>query len=77
MALCDTTVITAKDLPPDLIELSVDTFEDTDFKSLEEMEKDYIQKVLIQTGNHKVRASDILKIPRVTLWRKIKRFGLE
>jgi len=41
------------------------------------MEKDYIQKVLTQTGRHKGRASAILKIPRTTLWRKMKRFNLD
>jgi DNA-binding NtrC family response regulator len=77
VALSDKSVIGCTDLPGDLLELSITSLEDTRWKSLEEMEKQYIQKVLIQTGCHKGRASDILKIPRTTLWRKMKRFNLD
>jgi len=76
VALSDTPVIRYRDLPDDLRELSITSFVDTEWKSLEEMEKIYIQKVLAQTGCHRGRASEILQIPRTTLWRKMKRFNL-
>jgi DNA-binding NtrC family response regulator len=77
VALSDKPVIRYRDLPDDLRELSFTSLEDTEWKSLEEMEKIYIQKVLTQTGCNKGQASSILKIPRTTLWRKMKRFNLD
>jgi len=76
VALSDKSVLGYMDLPGDLLELSITRLEDTEWKSLEEMEKEYIKKVLVQTDCHKGQASDILKIPRTTLWRKMKRFNL-
>lgn len=77
VALSDKPVLGCMDLPGDLLELSITHLEDTEWKSLEEMEKKYIKKVLAQTGYRKGRASNILKIPRTTLWRKMKRFNLD
>ena len=77
VALSDRSVITKKDLPADLLELSfARTDNDDDLRSLEEIEKEYIQNVLVKTDYHKGRASEILKIPRTTLWRKMKQFDL-
>jgi DNA-binding NtrC family response regulator len=77
VALSDRAVITKKDLPADLLELSfARTDNDDDLRSLEEIEKEYIQNVLVKTDYHKGRASEILKIPRTTLWRKMKQFDL-
>ena len=45
--------------------------------TLEEREREYIIKVLKQTGGNKTRSAEILGIDRVSLWRKIKKFGLE
>ena len=45
--------------------------------SLEDMERAYISKVLKVTGYNKKKASDILKLPRTTLWRRMKQFGLD
>ncbi|WP_457551761.1 sigma-54-dependent transcriptional regulator [Desulfobacula sp.] len=77
VALSDKPVIRVLDLPDDLQELSFTSFEDTEWKSLEDMEKEYLQKVLHQTNCNKGRTCDILKIPRTTLWRKMKRFNLD
>jgi len=76
VALSDKPIIRIQDLPNDLQELSFASFEDTEWQSLEEMEKEYLQKVLTQTNHQKRRACDILKIPRTTLWRKMKQFNL-
>lgn len=45
--------------------------------SLEEHEKSYILEVLDEVEGNKSRAAKILKIDRVSLWRKIKRYGLD
>ena len=45
--------------------------------SLEEHEKNYILDVLDETEGNKSQAAKILNIDRVSLWRKIKRYGLD
>jgi transcriptional regulator with PAS, ATPase and Fis domain len=45
--------------------------------SLEEHEKNYILDVLDETEGNKSQAAKILDIDRVSLWRKIKRYGLD
>ncbi len=44
--------------------------------SLEAVERQHIKKVLQKTAYNKKLASHILKIPRTTLWRKMKKYGL-
>lgn len=44
--------------------------------SLAEMEKRYILEVLDEVEGNKSRAAKLLDIDRVSLWRKIKRYGL-
>jgi DNA-binding NtrC family response regulator len=48
-----------------------------DWPSLEEHEKQYILEVLDEVEGNKSAAVKILGIDRVSLWRKIKRYGLE
>src|SRR5512138_494728 len=45
--------------------------------SLEDQEKDYIRWVLEQVDGNRSRAAAVLGIDRVSLWRKLKRYGLE
>lgn len=45
--------------------------------TLEENEKDYIIRVLDEVEGKRAKAAEILGIDRVSLWRKIKRYGLE
>ena len=45
--------------------------------TLEEHEKNYIQEVLQDVEGNKSQAAKVLGIDRVSLWRKIKRLGLE
>jgi len=47
------------------------------FATLAELEREHIDKVLEHTQGNKSQAARILGIDRVSLWRKIKRFGLE
>jgi DNA-binding NtrC family response regulator len=48
-----------------------------DFLTLEDNEKEYISWILQQTDGNKTKAAEILGIDRVSLWRKVKRYGLE
>ncbi|HDL20518.1 MAG TPA: sigma-54-dependent Fis family transcriptional regulator, partial [Nitrospirae bacterium] len=45
--------------------------------SLEDQEKLYILWVLNEVGMNKSEAARILGIDRVSLWRKLKRYGIE
>jgi two-component system, NtrC family, response regulator AtoC len=76
VALCDDHIIHPKDLPPDLQRLDIDSVEEDQPLSLEEKEKEHIQQVLRQTNFQRARTAEILKIPRTTLWRKMKRYKL-
>jgi len=48
---------------------------DRGFKTLAEMEKEYIQSVIAQVGGNKSRAAELLGIDRKTLREKLKKFG--
>lgn len=78
VALSDKSVIGLSELPGDLLDLTFTSLEnEDDLKSLEEIERDHIRRVLKQTDFHKGRTAEILKIPRTTLWRKMKGFNLD
>ena len=77
VALCDGKELTPRDLPSDLQQLSMSHLQPASLPTLEELEKRHIREVLIKTGRKKQLAADILGIPRTTLWRKMKRYGLE
>jgi DNA-binding NtrC family response regulator len=77
VALSDDPEISARDLPSDLRELSMQSIESAPRMTLEEMERRYIRDVLIKTNHRKSLAAEILGLPRTTLWRKMKQHGLE
>jgi two-component system response regulator HydG len=79
VALSNENSIDMIHLPEDLRELSIKTFRKQDGKipSLEEQEIAYIKWVLQEVGGNKTLAAQILGIDRVSLWRKMKKFGLE
>jgi DNA-binding NtrC family response regulator len=71
--------IVTEDLPPYVLTKSAvpsDESEDGD-PTLEELEKDYIKKVLKKVKGHKIQAANILGIDRRTLYRKEKKYGLK
>lgn len=49
---------------------------DVNLKSLSEIEREHIKRVLIFTNNNKKRSAEILEIDRSTLYRLIKKYGL-
>jgi DNA-binding NtrC family response regulator len=79
VALANGSTIEIAHLPEDLRELSIRTFRKKEGRmpSLEEQEMAYINWVLNEVGGNKTLASQILGIDRVSLWRKLKKYGLE
>ncbi|OIQ52379.1 Transcriptional regulatory protein ZraR [Pseudodesulfovibrio hydrargyri] len=77
VALADGAVIGLRELPPDLLNLTFSNLGTPGLLPLEEVEKRHILHVLEATGNNKGLASSILGIPRTTLWRRLKKFGLD
>jgi transcriptional regulator with PAS, ATPase and Fis domain len=79
VALSTGTSIETAHLPEDLRELSIKTFRRQEGKipSLEDQEMSYINWVLSEVGGNKTLAAQMLGIDRVSLWRKLKKFGLD
>ena len=78
VALCREEVIQARDLPPDLAEVELYSYQRPagDLLNLMELERDYIRHILELTGGVRTRAAEILGIDRASLWRKMKKYGL-
>ncbi|MGB9617120.1 MAG: sigma-54 interaction domain-containing protein, partial [Desulfomonilaceae bacterium] len=74
VALAEGNVLTVKELPPDLRQYSVQTYRD--WATLKEWEQRYLRKVLESTGYNTAQAAKILDLPRTTLWRKMRKYGL-
>jgi DNA-binding NtrC family response regulator len=79
VALANGKTIEVANLPEDLKELSIRTFRKKEGKipSLEQQELAYIQWVLKEVGDNRTLAAQILGIDRVSLWRKLKKHGIE
>ena len=77
---CDGEVVEPHHLAADLGESKASPLADPEHRlawpSLEEHEQLYIQEVLDEVEGNKSAAAKILGIDRVSLWRKIKRYGL-
>ena len=78
VALCDESEIQVDHLPEYISTFSIETYRrpDSEAPTLEEMEKNYIEWVLKKCEGNKTRAAKIMGIDRVSLWRKMKRFGM-
>jgi two-component system response regulator AtoC len=74
VALAEGETLTVADLPPDLQDYAQAPNES--WPTLEEQEKEYILKVLKFTQHHLGESARILSMPRTTLWRKMKKYGL-
>lgn len=79
VALTNSNRIDVGHLPEDLKQLSIKTFRKKEGRipSLEEQEEAYIKWVLKEVGGNKTLAAQILGIDRVSLWRKLKKYGME
>ena len=79
VALAQGGQLEVKELPSTLIEHSVHVVREEAGRlpTLVERETDYIRHVLDRSGQNRTRAAKILGIDRVSLWRKLKKYGLE
>jgi DNA-binding NtrC family response regulator len=79
VALANGSSIEISHLPEDLKVISIKTFRKKEGKipSLEDQELAYIKWVLKEVSYNKTLASQILGIDRVSLWRKLRKYGLE
>ncbi len=79
VALASGTTLGLAQIPDDLRSLDIQTFRKSagKYASMEEVEKSYIEWILKETDFNKTKAAKALGIDRVSLWRKIKKLGLE
>lgn len=79
VALASDKIIQLKDLPPDLLEIDVFSFEQSGDKvmTLREMQQNYIQWILQRVGHNRAKAAKLLGIDRSSLWRHLKRAEFE
>jgi len=75
VALAEGDDIQVKDLPPFFADREASS--NSPLKRLEELEKEHIAKVLQAVQGRRDQAAAILGITRSTLWRKMKKFGLD
>ena len=79
VALANGPEITVDNLPDYISNLTIETYrrQDSEVPTLEEQEKNYIKWVLDKFEGNKTKAAKIMGIDRVSLWRKMKRYGME
>lgn len=79
VALTNSNTIEIAHLPEDMRYMSIKTFRKKEGKipTLEEQEEAYIKWVLKEVGGNKTLSAQILGIDRVSLWRKLKKYGME
>ena len=74
--LSESPVISPEDLPSHVFVRSRRSPVEADPKSLEDLEREHIMRVLADTGGNQSRAAEILGINRKTLYKKIHKHGL-
>ena len=79
VALANSSTLRLAQIPDDLRSLDIQTFRKSagKYASMEDVEKSYIEWILKETAYNKTAAAKALDIDRVSLWRKIKKLGLE
>ena len=79
VAMAEGDTLQANDLPTHINQLTIETYRQTsgEIPTLEEMEKRYILWVLEKYDGNKTQAAAAMGINRVSLWRKIKSYGIE
>jgi DNA-binding NtrC family response regulator len=79
VVLCNEAEILTKHLPQELGQYTLKVYRQSSrqFPTLEENEVEYVSWILKQVDGNKTRAAEILGIDRVSLWRKLKRWGFD
>jgi two-component system response regulator HydG len=65
-------LITPESLPQTIKMFQIETLEPDRIKTIEELNKDYAEKVLDLLGDNKSKAAEVLGISRTSLWRILK-----
>jgi DNA-binding NtrC family response regulator len=73
--LANSATVRVRDLPPEVTQKSRSRPGD-DTLDLHEQERASIERALERFGGNRRRAAEALKISTVTLWRKMKQYGL-
>jgi DNA-binding NtrC family response regulator len=73
--LANAPSIRARDLPPEIAQQTRPPSAD-DTLDLQEQERRMIERALVKFGGNRRLAAEALKISTVTLWRKMKRYGI-
>ncbi|MES9899385.1 MAG: sigma-54 dependent transcriptional regulator [Sedimenticola sp.] len=79
VTLARETQLSIENLPPALVERAVHVVREKSGRlpTLVEREEEYIRYVLERSGQNRTHAAKILGIDRVSLWRKLKKYGME
>lgn len=79
VALARDNQLTVAELPPALAEKTLPTLPDTQdtLPTLADREEEYIRYVLEHNDGNRSKAAHVLGIDRVSLWRKLKKYGLD
>jgi len=79
VALASSGSLDVEQLPDDIKRLRIRAYRSKrePMPTLEQQEVEYIRWVLEQSGGNRTRAAEILGIDRVSLWRKMKKHGME
>jgi DNA-binding NtrC family response regulator len=75
IALCQHEVVILEDLPTPVLQEADENLVEKGLRekyTLDQLEKEYIRKVLIEVGGNKTRAAEILGLDRKTLYRKLE-----
>ena len=67
------TEITAESLPQTIRLFQIETIDPNRLKTIDELNKDYAEKILEYADNNKSKAAELLGISRTSLWRILKK----
>ena len=68
-----TFLITPESLPQSIRLFQIETIDPNRIKTIDELNKDYAEKILEYAENNKSKAADLLGISRTSLWRILKK----
>jgi len=68
-----TSKIMPENLPQSITLFQIETIDPNRIRTIDELSKDYAEKVLELVGNNKAKASEILGISRTSLWRLLNK----